>query len=205
MWILSLIALLLALPLHAGVPSGHAVVADELRIELDDLKYALHTTQVDLGLLSERLQKQGTLVHKVQDQQTPSSSQLASLEKKVLHLENLLEKMAGDVRAMHQSLHQTLSKIHSLETHISQHEKRLDEVTKLKGTLTSISKAIGQRSISDGGASSAKKTHQVKAGDSLGKIAHLHQIPIETLRKINHLSTDKILVGQELKLDEDPH
>jgi LysM repeat protein len=177
--------------------------ADEFRIEVDDLKYALHTAQVDLGLLSERLQKQDSTVRKIQSQhqETPSLSQLALLEKKVLHLENVLDKAASDLRALNQSLHQTLSKIQSLETHISQHEKRLDEVAKLKGTLTSISKAIGQRSSPEAGNVPLGTTHCVKAGDSLEKIARIHHIPIETLKTLNHLSSDKIRIGQELKLE----
>lgn len=52
-----LAVLCLALPLHARPQTGvyTSPELDELRIEIDDLKHALKTTQVDLGILDERL------------------------------------------------------------------------------------------------------------------------------------------------------
>jgi LysM repeat protein len=43
-------------------------------------------------------------------------------------------------------------------------------------------------------------TYTVKSGDSLFKIAHDHSITIKALRAANDLKTDKIKVGQKLKL-----
>jgi LysM repeat protein len=177
---------------------------DELRIELDDLKFALNTTQVELGLLNDRLKKQDNAFSSIkgqnQSQEAASLSLLSSLEKKVLQLEKTLDKAANDLRTLSQSVGQTLTKIQSLETHVSQHDQRLEEVTKLKGTLTSISKAIGQRPVPEAGAPATKNYH-VKAGDSLEKIARANHITVDVLRKINNLSNDKILVGQELRLE----
>lgn len=43
-------------------------------------------------------------------------------------------------------------------------------------------------------------TYVVKSGDSLFKIAHDHSITVKALRAANDLKTDKIKVGQKLKL-----
>ena len=58
--LLTLAAVCCATAAHARPLSGYYAnpEIDELRIELDDLKHALKTTQVELGLLDERLQKQ---------------------------------------------------------------------------------------------------------------------------------------------------
>lgn len=40
----------------------------------------------------------------------------------------------------------------------------------------------------------------VKRGDALEKIARINGTTVETLRKINHLSTDKLKIGQVLKV-----
>lgn len=43
-------------------------------------------------------------------------------------------------------------------------------------------------------------THVVKSGDTLGRIARTHKTTVEKLRSINGLTSDRILVGQVLKL-----
>lgn len=158
---------------------------EELRIEIGDLKHAVHTMQVDTGLLEERFRKQDK----------PSNA-LSLLEKRIVQLEKKIDKASSDLRTLNGSLQQVLSKIQNVETELFSHSKRLEEVTKLKGTLTSISKAMGN--------TSEIKTYLVKAGDSLEKIARVQHVSVETLRKINRLSTDKIIVGQELRLSGDP-
>jgi peptidoglycan DL-endopeptidase LytE len=168
---------------------------DELRLEIDDLKHALHTTQVDLSLLDEK--------HKKQDNQEAGglsslSLQVSSLEKKVLSLETTLNKISSDLRTLNTALSQTTTQIHQVETQLSSQDERLNEVNKLKGTLTSIAKAVGNAPTS-----SSTNTYRVKRGDSLEKIAKDHHTSADALRKINHLSSDRIIVGQELRVHND--
>jgi LysM repeat protein len=189
-----------ALPLHARPQSGHYTEAalDEFRIEIDDLKHALKSTQVELNLLDERINKQNHLFAAYSTKDTSSSS-IQALEKKVLALEKTLDKIAADLRTLSQSTNQVLNKMQTLEHDLLAHEKRFEEVSKLKGTLTTISKAISQKPSTEAG----PKTYRVKSGDSLGKIAQAHHTSIENLRKLNRLSDDKILPGQELRLTDD--
>lgn len=201
-----------ALPVFARPQSGLYTnpELDELRIELDDLKHALKTVQIDLGLLDERFKKQdsslspfrGQAQGKDAGQLSSLTAQVNALERKVSGLEKTLEKAANDLRALSAASAQVLNKIQEVEQNLSSHEKRLDEVAKLKGTLTSISKAIGQHPSSE--APSSTKTYRVKAGDTLEKIARMHRISVEIIRKLNHLTNDKIVVGQELRLPDDP-
>jgi LysM repeat protein len=200
-----------ALPLYARPQSGFYTNPefDELRIELDDLKHALKSVQVDLGLLDERLKKQDSPLNQVKGQvqvkeansQALLTTQVTALEKKVSSLEKTLEKAATDLRALSTASTQILNKIQEVEQNLLSHEKRLDEVVKLKSTLTSISKAIHQAPSKE--TPSATKTYRVKAGDSLEKIARVHHISVETIRKFNNLTSDKIVVGQELRFPDD--
>ncbi len=189
--------LLLTLPLYAKPNSGFYTnpELDELRIELDDIKHALKSTQVELGLLDERLKKQDKVPAQPKDSGslTLLTAQVNTLEKKVVGLEKTLEKAANDLRAL--SAAST-----KIQEDLFSHEKRLDEVGKLKGTLTNISKAIGQRETP-----SSTKSYRVKAGDSLEKIARNQRTTVEIIQKINHLSNDRIIVGQELRLPDDPN
>ena len=43
-------------------------------------------------------------------------------------------------------------------------------------------------------------THVVKSGDTLGRIARKHKTTVDRLRAVNGLTSDRILVGQVLRL-----
>lgn len=195
---LLLIFLCFAVSLQASSPE-----LDELRIAVDDLKYALKSTQVELNILDERVKKQSSSKTK-EDVSALSllTTQVNSLEKKVANLEKTLEKAANDLRTLSSTATAALTKIQGMEQDLVSQEKRIDEVAKLKGTLTSISKAISARSSPEP-VSSSTKTYRVKAGDSLEKISRTNRVSVETIKKINHLSNDKIVVGQELRLESD--
>lgn len=177
---------------------------DELRLEIDDLKQALHVTQVDLSLLDENNKKQEhSLVKQIKETNNTSvlAMQVSTLEKKVVSLEKILDKISVDLRTLNTALGQTSDQIQQLQTHLSTQDERLNEVGKLKGTLASIAKAVGERSAAP---ASASKTYKVKAGDSLEKIARAHHTTAESIRKINGFTHDKIIVGQELRIGNDP-
>lgn len=198
------IVLCLIFSAHAKPQSGLYTEAalDELRVEIDDLKYALKSTQVELNLLDERIKKQDQPFHAAKTTLSSSlTSQINTFEKKISQLEKTLEKIANDLRTLSNSANQTLSRLQHLEQELLSHENRLNEIAKLKGTLMSISKAIHPKSSNE--PLPETKSYRVKAGDSLEKIARHHHISTDALRKINHLSDDKIFVGQELRLPDD--
>lgn len=203
-------AIYFTFPVSARPQSGYYTDSgvDELRIEIDDLKHAIKSTQVELNLLDERIKKQDTYfsakttANKEMSSLSSLTSQVSSLEKKVFSLEKMLEKAIGDLRTLSNSANQALNKIQVLEQDLSSQEKRFDEVSKLKGTLSSISKAISQKPSAE--MSSATKSYRVQAGDSLGKIARKYRTSVETLREINNISSnDKIIVGQEIRIPDD--
>ena len=61
----------------------------------------------------------------------------------------------------------------------------------IKTALASVSKYIEAKKPS---------LYQVKSGDSLSKIAKAYGTSVETLKVINRLEGDKILIGQLLQL-----
>jgi LysM repeat protein len=201
--IVVLSAVCFALPLCARPQSGFYTnpELDELRIELDDLRHGLKTTQVELSLLDERLKKGDSAL--IRGKETSGlallSAQVNAMEKKITGLEKTIEKAAHDLHTLSGASNLALTKIQIVEQSLASHEKRLDEVVKLKGTLTTISKAISQRPSTD-----STKSYLVKAGDSLEKIARINHVSVESIRKVNPaLSKDKIIIGQELRLPDD--
>ena len=166
---------------------------DEVRLELADVRHELKSTQVELNLLDEQFKKQTLSSFSKQGESG------VTLDKKIANLEKLLEKAAVDLRNLSTHTNQALAKLTHLEQEVSLHEKRLDEVVRLKETLTSISHAIGDSHPS----STSNTVYKVKAGDSLEKIARANKISVPALKNLNHLKSDKIVVGQELRVSDD--
>lgn len=182
----------LATPLIARGQDNNSLL-EEIRVDIGDLKYALKSTQVELTILDEKI---NTAKKKELSNQ---AEQIAALEKRIVQLEKIIERTSADLRALNTNAAEALTKIESLAQQTTSHEKRLEDVAKLKGTLTNISKAMGQQT-----ADTAKgNTYRVKAGDSLEKIARNHKVSLDTLKKLNNLTQDKIIVGQELKISNE--
>jgi LysM repeat protein len=196
--------------LTARYSSSSDVIIDELRLELSDVKHDLHSARIEIQLLEEKLSKQErafaankNVAAKPSD--TPAlranSDTIDALEKKITHFEKLLDKVVADLRTLNISANQAVLKTQELELALGVQEKKFDEVVKLKSTLSSISKAMGQ-SNSNAQLLAATNTYRVKAGDSLEKIGRAHHTSIEAIKQLNHLTNDKIVIGQELKLPD---
>jgi LysM repeat protein len=167
-------------------------IIDELRLELSDVKHELKSALVDLNILDEKVRKQES--PKTQPAPKTDPTQLTALDRRLTQLEKLLEKAVADLRTLNTNTAKALQKIQDLEGELALHDQKLDEVNKLKGTLTSISKAIGTPT------QNTDSSYRVKAGDSLEKIARAHKISVDSLKKLNQLQSDKIIIGQELKV-----
>lgn len=158
---------------------------DALRLELSDVKHDLHSARIEINLLEERIAKQERAIASLKGAAgTSTEAKLASIEK-------MLSNALSDLRHLNGQATLALSKVQELEILTTAHEKKFADLSTLKGTLTSISKAIGQ----------ASKTYTVKAGDSLEKIARAHNTSVEEIKKRNGLTKDTIMPLQELKLE----
>lgn len=171
-------------------------ILTEMRSEIAELRQQLNHHKVEFQILDEKLEK-AQIAKKGDSVVKPTDS--SKLEKKVAELERLLEKTKEDLREIASHANQTTNtfvqyreKILECEKQIAHQNAVIDEITKLKGTLKSISKAMQEAPSS--------KIHKVKSGDSLEKIAKLTGVQIDELRKVNGLNNDKIFIGQELKI-----
>ncbi len=147
---------------------------NDLRMEIADLKHALHGTEVEVKLLEERLESNETAAALP----SKSADDSAELRRKIATLEKNLEKLTTQMTATLTAYREQIASIDS----------RLSEVSKLRSTLSKLSST----------SSSESSSYQVKPGDSLEKIARKFQISVDVLKRENNLSNDKIVVGQEL-------
>ncbi len=163
----------------------HSSALTELRYEIADVKHTLHNTQIEFQLLEEQVKKT----------KNTSSSEL---DKKIKQLEDSQRKATEEIRQLSKYATQTglclseyKTKITELEKALQQQHSILGEISHLKSNLVSIAQSLQKES-------SQEEIYRVRSGDSLEKIARMHKITLKQLQEANHLSHDKIRIGQEL-------
>lgn len=165
---------------------GHETAIDELRMEIADLKHALHGTEVEVKLLEERVESSEGNALPARAEET------SDLKKKIAALERSVEKMSTEIRSLMNHASQTTSSLSAYREQILNIDRKLDEIAKLRSTLSQLSQSARSQDSSS--------SYRVKAGDSLEKIARKYQISVDAIKRENNLTSDKIVVGQELTI-----
>ncbi|MDN3505613.1 MAG: LysM peptidoglycan-binding domain-containing protein [Simkaniaceae bacterium] len=167
--IIACLLLLLSFSLEAR-NNQYQNTLEEVRIALMDVRKDFSEQKIELELLKEQLAK-------LQSNE--------KLQKRIDEIEKTQNKIVTDLRQLSGFTTQASNSLAVLE-------KQVHEVTKLKGTLTSISKAIGSNS----------PIHQVSSGESLEKIARKYNTTVSDLKRINGLTSNTIIIGQNLKIPQ---
>lgn len=150
------------------------IALEELRVEVGDVKHTLHAQQVEIRLLEEKIEQDGSA--KIDHLR----EEIALLERKIV----LLEKNQNHLTT---HANQTSASLVQYRDQIVEIDRKLEEVGRAK--VAALHKT-------------SPKNHRVVTGDSLEKIARQHHTSVALIKQLNNLSSDRIVVGQELRL---PH
>ncbi len=194
------------------------VTLHKIRADIEEIKHDLHTHQMELSVLEgkvlnsedaflamkkEELDHEHGKMDKYREQLGLMVARLAQAEKKQEESEKHVKNLLLHNAEIQKALTQYKDKINELERNLSLQTQSLTEMMKIKDHLKTISEmAMGQPSIDADG--HPLQSYRVKAGDSLEKIAKEHRTSVESLRKMNHLSNDLILAGQDLLVPKKP-
>ena len=173
----------------------------KVRTEVEDLKHDLNTYEIEHHVLEGKHIDQEQTILSLKQQVTELKSgkldsflqELQILEKKLLQLSKKQEKMVADIRQLSSHANDTTTALSQYKDKIDQFEKsilvqnqQIGDMTKLKDGLTKLSQF------------DSLKTYSVKSGDSLEKIAREHGTDVEEIKKLNQMSSDLIVVDQQL-------
>ncbi|MFN0065717.1 MAG: LysM peptidoglycan-binding domain-containing protein [Chlamydiales bacterium] len=170
-----------------GAPPRESIALQEIKITLEQLTSGVHSQKVESELILERL----TLLEKnISSIKTPSN---APLELRIAHLEKAQQSLISDLQSLKGGMDATSSALAQCQKQLGEIDNQLNsDLKSLKKSLSSmlvLLKAGGQETI-----------YTVKPGDSLGQIALEYKTDIKTLKELNALSRDTIVVGQKLKI-----
>ena len=194
-WLISLSLLMTSCSSHMAVlqqdKHENSIALSEMRIELADLKHTLNNTQVELQILEEQVRNQEALLKKTKNlpSAAPAEGKLSFVEKRLAVIEQSQEKIHADLKQLSSHANQTSSCLTQYSAKITNLEQTIKDVLDLKSSLKTFT--------------SSSENYTVKPGDSLERIAKNHKVSVESLKKANQLSQNKILIGQELKIPQD--
>jgi LysM repeat protein len=170
-----------------------------IRTDLEEIKHDMTSYQMQLQILEGKITAGDDLIAAVKErlQETQKSAwnqieyQISLLEKKSKTIEVQNETLASHLGQLQQyaadttkALTQYKEKIKDLEKIVSLNQESIEQIKLKKSSQPKTDRPF--------------KTYVVRPGDSLEKIARIHETSTEDIKKLNQLSHDLIIVGQEL-------
>lgn len=172
--------------------------------KVDRLTYELKTIDDELRSVKERLITQEDLfdnLEKVIVKETQSSGERMknthqSLLLKVQQLEEKLTRIEEYLSSLDPFLTELENKVENLEKQSQKQAKITSNLeSALKQVITSMKGEEATQVTID-----SDRMYRVKQGDNLEKIAKKHNTSVRVLKELNSLNTDKIYIGQRLKV-----
>lgn len=207
-------------PLQAAprrYPDDQTTIAlREMRATIDDLRHEVGNHETEIKTYEEKLHNLENIIDSLRQHSTDTSQahkealqdSSASLEMKINSLETTTKGLVADIKQFKTHANETTStlshykqKLLELEKILDIQNQNLDSLQTALRSLTDILQAKANPGFSSNSPSlSTGKTYKVIPGDSLEKIARKNQTNIQTIKELNGLSNDKIIVGQTLKV-----
>lgn len=178
----------------------------EVQTNLDDLRHDTHVMLSEMHILDGRIkafeaevehlkfhdmQQQLAKVDQLCNQFYALEKKYSSFEKKVNSGQEAVESLSSFAKETSFALSQFKNKIQELEEEIVNQTRKLESIAKLKSHIEALSKSL---------AVDIAKVHKVKSGETLEKIAKMYKTDVTTVKQLNQLSNDLIVVDQELKI-----
>lgn len=170
-----------------------------IRTDLEEIKHDMTSYQMQLQILEGKITAGDDLIAAVKErlQETQRVAwnqleyQISLLEKKSKTIETQNENLVTQLSQLQQyandttkALIQYKDKIKDLEKLVASNQENIEQIKIRKSTTAKTDRPL--------------KTYVVRPGDSLDKIARIHETSTDELKKLNQLSHDLIIVGQEL-------
>ncbi len=171
-----------------------------IRTDLEEIKHDMTSYQMQLQILEGKIIAGDDLItsvkERLQDNQKSAWNQLeyqiSLLEKKTKALESQSETLSSQLGYLNHYASDTTKAL-------TQYKEKLKDLEKtLAVNIETIEQIKNKKNSPSSKSDRPHKTYVVRPGDSLEKIARIHETTIDELKKLNQLNHDLIIVGQEL-------
>jgi len=156
----------------------------EAKERANNLEDIIAELRKDMGLSEKRNQEIG---------QTAS----AGLKLKIRELESEIHRLGNELSQAKESTAVLALLRKSVEELQKQNAIRDKNIEHLHSAVNALTEAFQGGEVEKKSAS-----YRVKAGDTLEKIANAHKTSVKKIKELNNLASDRIILGQELKIPE---
>lgn len=216
LFILNLAAALSAASLYAAPPKyqygqENNIAIRELQASVDEMRHEIKNHETEIRTYEEKFANQELIIESLREQnanisksnQDLTKSNLANIEMKIGSLDTASKGLVSDLRQIKTHANESSSAIGSCQQKIVAIEKivevqnqNLENLSAAIKSLMSVLEVKHELTNFD----SSSNSYLVLAGDSLEKIARLHKTSIKALKELNDLNSDRIKVGQRIKI-----
>ena len=178
----------------------------EIKSDMADFRYHLNSYQVELQIFEGKVSNQELAIGELREQFLEVShsereiieSKLASLEKKLVQLENHDDSVLADLKKLKALANSTTSSLEQFKTQIDLNEKLVlkqnRDIESLDNNIATIMNLLYKQ---DGKTLDPRKHYAVKEGDSLEPMAAEEDAKVDQLIEKNELSNEALSLGQE--------
>jgi chromosome segregation ATPase len=206
--VLSTAFILLSATLSAASPNQNTQVRDLVF----DLRYAVDNQQTELAQLRQRIENQESIIDTVREEAVKlqaMSRELMRSQKdvvgtKVATVEAGHDNLKQDVQALQayaNSVRDLLelyqSRLNGMEAAVEQQTKNLKSMETAVQALVDVLQPPEKAVVA---AVDSGDVYRIVEGDSLERLARRHHTTIRKLKELNNLTTDRIIIGQKLKI-----
>lgn len=194
---------------NVPTPAPEAVAIQNLRGSLDSIRHGQKNHENELRVFSEKFENIEIIIDALRDQLRDNSKAYkenhnllsAEIENKISALELEAKSAVADLGQLKEHANETSRVLEQYQRLLRDLEKasqqQAQQISNLQAALKAVTEILGKESDD-----STVKIYRVKAGDSLEKIAHAHQTSIKSIKELNNLSNDRIMINQKLKLPD---
>jgi chromosome segregation ATPase len=193
------------------------IILREVRDSVDELRHEVRNHEAEMRAFEEKLNTQDgrldALLDQVesnaQSQKNMLKGETQSLDERVAALESLNKNIVADLKQLKSHANDTASIIGQYKQKLGELEKMVQAQNNSLDALQTAIQSLADAMQVKAGAIALKddrgpglRTYQVKAGDSLEKIARAHKTTAQAIKELNNLNKDRIVIGQTLKLPD---
>lgn len=186
----------------------------QIRMALSSLKNDVSNHEAEIRTFEARLINQEAALetsreHLLDEIQTAQAIQRSSnheLENKIQSLEESFKGIVADLKTVHLQSNDSVQVLGQYKQKLGEIEQLLlnqsEEITHLESALRSMMELmqVKENTAKEMAAIKNGTLYKVQSGDSLEKIARLHKVSLKALKEANNLTSDKITIGQNLKI-----
>ncbi len=161
------------------------VSMEDLKQQISLIRNNLRNQDVELNKLKEKAQSHDQMVDSLVDNVENSTKEL-----KGLNWNSKFESIQSEIDQIKNNANKIADAVAANQTKTESLQENLETI---ESALTAIMDALGIKNEKG-------KVYTVKPGDSLGSIAMKYRTTVSRIKRTNSLNSDKIIVGQKLKM-----